>query len=722
MKQVVASAGKVTVVDVPAPTCGDGEVLVKSSFSLISTGTESWTIEATEPLNTRQLVGNRSKLRKAVDLTTNVWKTEGLGGVADYVKFVRNPQVPLGYSVSGVVVQIGKSVVDVVVGDTVACAGEGKACHAEFVAVPRNLLAKLPAGVDTQDAAFGTVGAIALHGFRRSGAQIGETVGVIGAGLVGNLIVQIAKAAGCRVIAIDTREDRLDLARHVGADLTIPSSDQRLAEHVLNFSGGKGLDSVIVCAATDKSDPVNLASKLARDRASVTVVGRVGMDFERKDYFQKELDIVMSRSLGPGRYDPSYEMKGVDYPVGYVRWTLARNVEGFLMLLAEKKVNVKDLVAGVYPVEEASSAYSSLRGSSKVAVLLRYPEATAREEPARSGVLVQRKSKAQVQVALVGPGNFAKEIMIPALRRNPAFNLRWIVSSNPLNAKRLGERYRFEKYGTEYLEVLKDDDLDLVIIATPNNMHHLMLVDAAKAGKAAFVEKPLCISEEQLADIVKVQNETGTPIIVGFNRRYSPLALKLREEMDKLDGPFLINYRVNADYILPSRWVQDPEVGGGRIIAECCHFFDLFNFLLRSRNPEVQVSSTSVTDSTTVTRDNLVAVLKYQNGSVASLTYSALGNRSMERERLEVFGQGTAFVLDDFKTLEVFEPSGVRRFSKGSPDKGHAAELVEVEKLLRGKPSSAIPFEEAVESTRLTFTVEALARGQTGRTNEAPAN
>ncbi|MDA4126138.1 MAG: bi-domain-containing oxidoreductase [Thaumarchaeota archaeon] len=719
MKQVVASAGKVKVLVVPAPTCGPDEILVRSAFSLISTGTESWTIEATEPLTTREVVGDRSKLRKALNLTANVWKTEGTSGVIDYVKFVRNPQVALGYSVSGQVVKVGRNVTDIVVGESVACAGEGKACHAEFIAVPRNLLAKVPAGVDLEEAAFATVGAIALHGFRRSGSQIGETVGVIGAGLVGNLTVQIAKAAGCRVVAIDLREDRLELAKAVGADLTLSSEDPRLADHVLHFSGGKGLDSVIVCAATASSEPVNLASRLARDRAKITIVGRVGMDFERKDYFQKELEAVMSRSLGPGRFDPAYELKGQDYPVGYVRWTLARNLEGFLALISEKKIDTRKLLAGVYLVDDAGAAYSSLVNESKVAVLLKYDQSVSQAKELGSLGRAKQKAEGRIQVALVGPGNYAKEVLIPALRRDSSFNLRWIVSSSPLNAKRLGERYRFERYGTDYSEVLEDKDVDLVVITTPNNLHSEMVTLAAKAGKTVFVEKPLCINEEQLREVADVQRETGATIIVGFNRRYAPLVKKLKEEMVKLDGPFLLSYRVNADYISKSRWVQDPEIGGGRIVAECCHFIDLFDFLLGSGRPEIKVTTAGITDSTTVTRDNLVVALKYPEGSVASLTYSALGNRRMERERLEVFGQGTAFVLDDFASLEVIEPSGTRRFSKNSPDKGHASELQEIEKMIRGRPSSIVTFADALESTRITFEVEALARGHPAEERKA---
>lgn len=710
MKQVIARAGKVEVVEVPAPICGPDEVLVRTAYSLISTGTESWTIGATEPIAARDLMGNTQKLKKAVNLARDVLKKEGFGGLLDYTKAVRNPQVSLGYSLSGVAVEVGRNVTDIVVGDRVACAGEGKACHAEFASVPRNLTSKVPGSVELRDASFTTVGAIAVHGFRRSGAQLGEAVGVVGSGLVGNLVVQVAKAAGCRVVAMDLKDARVQLAKESGADLVLSPTDPLLDSQVSQFTEGRGLDNVLVCAATTSSDPVNLASRIARDRARVTVVGRVGMDFERKDYYQKELEVQMSRSLGPGRYDALYEEKGIDYPIGYVRWTLNRNMDAFLKLVEQGKMNVQTLVGGVYPIHNASSAYSALEGEAKVAVLLSYESESEPTRSVRAPMSLKKAKSGKINVALVGPGNYAKDILIPLLRSNQQFNLRWVVSSNPLHSKQLAERYHFENYGTDYHEVLSDSDLDFVVITTPNNLHYQMVLDAANEGKPVFVEKPLCISEEELRDLQSVQNRTGATIVVGFNRRYAPLTLRLKKEMDRRDGPFLLNYRVNADYIPMSRWTQDPEVGGGRIIAECCHFFDLFNFLLGKRSSELHVTSTGVSGSTTVTRDNIVAVLKYPDGSIASLTYSALGNRSMDRERLEVFGQGTAFVLDDFESLTIYEPSRTSVLKGKGQDKGHLAEFSELARMFRGEPSSVISFDEAVSAMETTFAAERAVR------------
>lgn len=710
MRQVIAKAGKVEVVEVPAPVCGPGEILVRTAYSLISSGTESWTIGSTEPIGARDLVSNTDKLRKAFGLVEDVVRKEGIGGLNDYVKAVRNPQVALGYSLSGVVLEVGKDVTDFVPGDRVACAGEGKACHAEFAAVPRNLACRLPNEVSFRDASFATVGAIAVHGFRRSGATLGETIGVIGAGLVGNVVIQVARAAGCRVVAFELQEGRLKLATESGADLSLSPQDPLLDSRISTFTEGRGLDRILICAATGSSDPVNLASRIARDKASITIVGRVGMDFDRKNYYQKELDIQMSRSLGPGRYDPAYEEQGTDYPASYVRWTLNRNMDSFLRLIEQKKLNVELLVGEIHPVAEAGLAYGALETSSKVAVLLEYGESSSPTHSVQTQSTPSQSKAGRINVALVGPGNYAKEILIPLLRSGGLYNLHWVVSSNPLHSKQLAERYHFEKFGTSYDDILSDPKVDLVMITTPNNLHYQMVLDALNAGKPVFVEKPLCISDEELGNLEAVNKSKGGRIVVGFNRRYAPLTLALKKSMADRDGPFLLNYRVNADFIPMNRWTQDPMIGGGRIIAECCHFFDLFNFLLGTDHPQIQVTSTGVNKSTVVTRDNLVFVLKYPDGSVASLSYSALGNRTLERERLEVFGQGTAFVLEDFKRLSTYEQKGVSRKSERIQDKGHAGELKELARMMRGEQASLISFEEAAQVTRLTFLAEQLAR------------
>jgi predicted dehydrogenase len=709
MKLVVAEAGEVKVLEVPRPTCGPGQVLVRTAYSVISTGTESWTIDSTEPISTRDLAGDTSRLGKALRLTNEVREKEGMGGLVDYVKTVRRPRVTLGYSLTGEVLEVGRGITDISVGENVACVGEGRASHAEFVAVPRNLVTKIPEGVDLQSAAFVALGSIAIHALRQSQVQVGDSVVVIGAGLVGNLVLQVCKAAGCRVAAVDAKAQRLELAKTSGADLVALNTDEKLLDHIQHFTKGRGADVVFICASTSNSEPVNLASSIARDRGLVMIVGRVGMDFDRKLYYQKELSIRMSRSLGPGRYDPAYEEKGVDYPLGYVRWTLNRNMEAFLDLLGRGSVSVSGLIEGVFPVEEAAAGYEKVKGGSRVAVLLRYGVGHTPASQVTSLPLQPRAVAGKVGVALVGPGGFAKETLLPLLRTEKDFDLRWVVSSNPVHALEVGERYHFQKYGTSLDDALKDDGVGLVVIATPNNLHYEMAVRTAGAGKVAFVEKPLCVKEEDLRDFEK-SREVGSRIFVGFNRRYSSYASKAKATMDRLDGPFLINYRVNSDLAPLTRWSEDPEVGGGRVIHECCHFFDLFNFLLGSRAVSSSVVPTEVTGSTSVSLDNFVATLKYADGSVASLTYSSLGNRSAERERMEVFGQGTVMVLDDFKRLTTYNRSGAVVTDEHGPDKGHRAEFLELAKLLKGKPHSLIGFDETVAAMRDTFMVDGQLR------------
>jgi predicted dehydrogenase/threonine dehydrogenase-like Zn-dependent dehydrogenase len=712
MKQVVARAGRVEVIDVPRPVCPENGVLVRTEYSVISTGTESWAIGSTEPIGTSKVVKSSALVSKAYRLSKDVLRQEGVAGVRDYVEAVRHPELPLGYSSSGVVLEIGRNVTDLVAGERVACAGEGKASHSEYAVVPRKLVAKVPQNLSMKDAAFSTVGAIALHAVRTAGLQIGESVGVMGAGLVGNLVAQIAKASGCKVACFDLRDDRLELARKLGVDLVLRSDDSMLSSHVLSITGGVGLDHVFVCASSSSSDPINVAAGLARSRGQVIVVGRVGMEVERKEFYQKELRMLMTRSLGPGRYDPVYEEKGVDYPIEYVRWTLNRNMEAFMDIVKSGTVKVESLVGGEYPLASAAEAYESLDSKSKMTVLLRYdrPEANP-TQPVKQRESSIRPKSGKINIALVGPGAFAKETMIPLLRSSPNFNLRWLVSSSPIHAKQLERRYRFDQSTCDYEEVLSDKDLDLLVITSPNNLHFSMLSSAMRAGKLALVEKPLCITREEFEELKEIQVKSGLPIIVGFNRRYSPLVLEMKKRMVAMDGPFVINYRVNAGFVPPSRWSQDPNLGGGRIIHECCHFFDLFNFLLSPKEPRISVEVAGISGSNSVARDNVSVTLRYPNGSLATLLYVAMGSKALDRERIEVHAEKNSMVLDDFKEISFY---GTTRDSIKLPraDKGHREELEQVARLVRGKQSSVITTEEVFRTNELTFKVDEASRGK----------
>jgi predicted dehydrogenase/threonine dehydrogenase-like Zn-dependent dehydrogenase len=709
MKQVVARAGEVYVIDVPKPSCPEKGVLVKNEFSVISSGTESWTIESTEPLSAKELLSDKNKLEKAIKLVRDVYRREGVDGLIDYVKYVKKPEVPLGYSSSGIVVEVGRYVNDVSVGERVACTGEGIASHSEYQAVPRNMLVKVPKNVSMRDASFCGIGAIAMHAVRVGMAQIGESVCVIGAGLVGNLVIQVLLASGCNVASVDLREERLSLAEKVGSRLCVKSSDPEIEKKLIDFTNGNGFDKVFICAATRSSEPVNLASSIARSRGSIVVVGRVGMEIDRKNFYQKELTLLMSRSLGPGRYDISYEQKGIDYPIEYVRWTLNRNMESFLQLLEHGKVEVKHLFGKEYEVQDAKEAYRALGTNSNLSVVLRYSIGEEKKKEISERLPSLKGNQGKVCVAIIGPGAFAREILIPTIKRNKFYRLKWVVSSNPIHAEQAARRYGFENQSCSVDDVLADEEVELVIISSRNDTHSQFLIKAMKAGKISFVEKPLCISREELEEIKKVQEETSMPVIVGFNRRYSKLIGKIKNFLVEGNSVFIANYRVSTGFLEHSRWSSDVEYGGGRIVHECCHFVDLFNFLAGETNPEVSVYSSGIDMKRSYTRDNIVASFKYKGGSVCNLVYTSLGSNEMGRERLELFSDYSSVVMNDFVSLEFFGKKRERIVLK-KQDKGYEAEFEELYRFLRNKEASLIKTEEVYGATETTFTLEELVR------------
>ena len=724
MQQAVAKAGGVEVVEVPAPTNSDDEILVANAFSVVSTGTESITIERTEPRSYIDAVKDPKLMKKAY----RYLRGSGVKNTLDAVRESRAPKNVLGYSSAGIVLAVGRNITDVNPGDRVACAGAGVANHAEIVSVPRNLVAKVPPSVGLDAAAFATLGSIATHGIRRVGGQLGETLVIVGTGLIGLLGVQIAHAAGMRVIAIDRDKTRVELAKSMGADLAMAIESPEQVEEFYVETDGRGADGAVVFASGTGSEAVRLASRLVRDRGKVVVVGMVGLDLERGVLYEKELDVSMSRSYGPGRYDPTYEERGVDYPFPYVRWTENRNMQSFLRLLQTGQVSVSKLVGEVHPLADAQQAYRRLLapGPKPISILFKYaPEKYTSEtqslEAPRVQQLAQPKGGGPVKVGLVGAGKFAREFILPNLRRNPAFRLVTLVSSSPLNAKQTGERYGFEKCGTDFSNMLQDRDVDLVVVATPHNLHARMILDSLKAGKAVFTEKPLCITGAELEEIATTVAETKLPVYVGFNRRYSPFMVKTKELLKQTKGPYLVNYRVNGGHIPPSHWLQDPKVGGGRIIGECGHFFDVFGFLVGSTVRSIKVSSVPSGTGKVVSHDNFVATIDWEDGSVTSLTYTSLGSNLMPKERIEIFGASKSIVIDDFKSAEFLGyPSGPMKLDR--QDKGHAEEFDQLALARSGKESALISFEDSYRATKISLAVDAIVRsGAPGLPDNQPA-
>ncbi|MGQ9460601.1 MAG: bi-domain-containing oxidoreductase [Candidatus Bathyarchaeaceae archaeon] len=717
MKQVFVRSNEVIVEDVPLPLCGDEEVLVANAYSVISVGTELSAVIRGK----RSLVMSVLKDSALREKALAYLRKRGIKESLTVARERGEALVPLGYSSAGIVIGVGENVIDLNVGNRVACAGGGKANHAEVVSVPRNLVAKIPQGVSFEEAALTTLGAISMHGIRRAEVRFGETVVIFGVGLLGQLAVQIAKAAGCKVAAVDTDSPRVEFAKRMGADVGLVAGKDDLEKEVLYHTGGVGADAVIIYAATSSSEPVNQAMRMCRKKGRIVVVGDVGMELKRSPFYEKELDFLISRSYGPGRYDPSYEEKGIDYPIEYVRWTENRNMQAFLDLLGNRKIDVKPFIDEVFPIEEAKTAYDMLISGEKrpFTVLLKYDP--SRYVSVKGEVVSVKRAveispkivEGKINTAVIGAGGFAKDVLLPLMSKIPDYNLRAIVSATGINAKQVAKKYNAEYCTTDHREVLEDENVDLVVITTPHNLHYPMIIDAAKAGKAIYAEKPMCLTEGELDEIVKVISKTKVPLIVGFNRRYAPLAIKAKELLRSKHRPYLINYRVNAGFIPKTSWVQNPEVGGGRIIGECCHFLDLFNFFIESEVESISAVSIPVNNATVVANDNLVVAVKWTDGSLTALLYTALGHGDLPKERIEIYANGSSMVIDDFKNMELygFREKNVRLKRQ---DKGHYQQLLEISRFLKGEKANVISFQECEKAMRMTFEAEKLIK-ETGK-------
>jgi len=705
MKQVFQSArsGEILVAEVPAPQPTPGAVLVRNAASLVSAGTERMALDFAEKNLLQKAKARPDLVRQVIDKV----RREGILSTMDAVRSRLDQPMAPGYSSAGTVVAVGDGISDIHVGDLVACAGLGYASHAEFVAVPRMLVAKLPSGASSQllpQAAFTTLGSIALHGVRLSEAKLGDTIAVIGLGLVGQLTVQLLKAAGCRVIGMDLQSSRAELAAQLGADevASVPETMRALCD---NATAGTGVDVVLVTADTSSNDPVQLAGEIARDRAIVVAVGAVGTEIPRRSYYQKELDFRISRSYGPGRYDPAYEEAGRDYPVGYVRWTENRNMQAFLQLLADGKLNLKPLVTHTFAVENAADAYHLISGKSGapfLGVLITY--AAGASVTPRIDLRSAASPSATLKAGVLGAGNFATAVLIPAMKATEGVDLVAIATSNGLRARHAGDQFGFRWCGSDPRELLASADINTVVIATRHNRHAEQVIAAFKAGKHVYCEKPLCLAEDELAAIVReLRARPGQLLSVGFNRRFAPLAQKLRAFAADAAQPLLMHYRVNAGPVPADHWIQDPQQGGGRIIGEVCHFIDLLSYLASSE--PLRASAHATKSAASYRDDNLAIVLEFANGSVGTITYAASGDRACGKERVEVFAGGGTACLDDFRSLEIVR-NGRRnqQRSRLRQEKGFAEEWRAMVAALRsGIPP--IPLNEIVATTLASFRI-----------------
>ena len=717
MKQVLqrARSGEIAVMDVPAPKLLPGCVLVRTAASLVSAGTE----RASYEFASKNLL---QKAKARPDLTTEVVNKIRRDGVFSAVAAVRgrlDQPNALGYSSAGTVIGVGEDITDLNIGDRVACAGANYAVHAEFACVPRLLVAKIQQlAVSFEEAAFTTVGAVALHGVRTAEVKLGDVVAVIGLGLVGQLTVQILKAAGCRVLGMDIAAECAELAFRLGAD-DVSISPDGFGDLCRQHSNGHGADAVLITAETPSNEPVELAGEVARDRAMVVAVGTVGMEIQRKLYFEKELDFRVSRSYGPGRYDSAYEQKGRDYPIGYVRWTETRNMEAFLELLSAGKVDVKPLVTHRFPIECAPDAYDLITGKSArsfLGVVITYPpQAEASQEiqlrPKNTNVFAGGKSPA---IGVLGAGNFAMSTLLPALKQIRGVEMIGVCAANGSHARHAAEKFGFRYCGSDEYRVINDPGINAIVIATRHHRHANQVLAALAAGKHVFCEKPLCLNEIDLQKIIHAHQTSARDLLlrVGFNRRFAPLALKMKAFLQAINQPLALHYRVNAGPVGRDHWVNDPEQGGGRILGEVCHFVDFLTFLTGSLPIEVETKSVSSFEQHP--DENVIISLRFADGSQGTISYLANGDRSYSKERVEVFGGGAVAVLEDFRRLELVRHGKKQTFrSYFRPDKGHRTELEAFAATIRGHGQNPISFEEIVSSTLVTLrAVESRSSGQ----------
>ncbi len=704
--------GETVVADVPTPTPRPGMALVRTAASLVSSGTERMVVEFAE----KNLV---EKAQARPDLAAQVMdkvRREGLLTAMEATFNRLDQPMALGYSSAGTIVELGSGLQGFRVGDRVACAGGGYAVHAEYAVVPHNLLTRLPDNVDFEAAAFATVGAVAMHGFRLSQAQLDERVAVIGLGLLGLLAVEISQAAGCKVLGIDLNPARVALARRLGAEAVQRPQAEEAAQA---FSGSRGVDAVLICADTPSDDPVELAGAIARDRAKVVAVGAVGLKIPRKQYYEKELDLIVSRSYGPGRYDPAYEESGADYPIGYVRWTEGRNLEAFIDLLAAGKLDVRPLISHRFPIEQAPQAYRLITGKQVepfLGVLLTYPDQAL---PTSSGQRVSNPQAAstasrpaeRLTLGVLGAGNYASAVFLPNVRRAGGIIPLGIASASGLNAQHASRRFGFSYATSSEDQILADPAINTVAILTRHQDHARQVQAALRAGKHVYCEKPLAITPEQLEAIDALLKEGSLPLLaVGFNRRFAPLARRLKDFIDLRRGPLYADYRVNAGYLPPNHWLHDPQQGGGRIIGEGCHFVDFLTFLVGAL--PISVSAVALPDQDRYRQDNAILTLAYPDGSIGVISYLANGDKSIGKERLEVFSNGRVAILDDFRSLELAYAGQRQVFrSRLRQDKGHRAAWEAFLAAINAGGPPPIPYPELVGVTRATFTAMEALRG-----------
>jgi predicted dehydrogenase len=708
MQQVLLNTGtgETVVVEVPVPSVQEGCVLIRTRQTLISAGTERMLVE----------FGRASMLEKArqqpekVRMILDKMRTDGMLAAIDAVRSKLDQPLALGYSNVGTVVEVGAGVTEFRPGDRVVSNGS----HAEFVSVAKHLCARVPENVEDESAAFTVLGAIGLQGLRLAQPTLGETVVVIGLGLIGQMTIQMLRAHGCRVMGVDNDPQRVEMARSFGATAVNSAVCDDVVRLAVDFSRGRGVDAVLITASTPSSEPVSQAAKMCRKRGRIILVGVTGLELTRQDFYEKEITFQVSCSYGPGRYDASYEQKGHDYPIGFVRWTEQRNFEAVLDLLVSKALNVTPLISYKFPIQRASEAYEALTGGEPtLGIILHYPEASTKTVTDSRTVVFESaktfRTGEKAVVGCIGAGNYGGRMLIPALAKAGA-ELHTIATTNGLNGVHYGKKFGFDKGTTSIAELLAQKQVNTVVIATRHDTHAGMTSKALRSGRHVYVEKPLALNLEQLAEVEAAYAESKTKgaapiLLVGFNRRFSPHVQRMKEILKGTQGPKSLNLLMNAGTISPNHWTQDPEAGGGRILGEACHLIDLARYIVGTRIVGATARAMTGGSGAAASPDTAQISLEFQDGSIASVHYYANGHRSFPKERVEVFASGRILVLENFRALRGFGWPRFRSLRTWRQDKGHSACVEAFLKAIESGGPSPVPAEELFEVSRVTIEI-----------------
>jgi predicted dehydrogenase/threonine dehydrogenase-like Zn-dependent dehydrogenase len=701
LKQIIQDLkkGDTILAEVPAPIVKSGQVLIQTSCSLVSLGTERMLVEFGKSNLLQKAMQQPDKVKDVI----NKVKTDGLQPTINAVFNKLGQPLPLGYCNVGKVIAVGKGVDDFAVGDRVASNGP----HAEYVCVPKNLVAKIPDNVTDEEASFTVIGAIGLQGIRLLNPTFGETVVVVGLGLIGLITAQLLKANGCHVIGFDFDPLKVAIAQNLGINAINPGEGIDQVSYVNDQTNSIGADAVIITASNKSNDIISQSAKMSRKRGRIILVGVVGLDISRADFYEKELTFQVSCSYGPGRYDENYEQKGHDYPLAFVRWTEKRNFETILQSISLKSIDVESLITERVMLEDFQQIYSGMSDSKSIASIITYPEKSI--EPKRSVEIVANNfNGGEGVIGIIGAGNFTSAMILPCLKKTTA-KLKFISSSGGLTGTVLARKHNISNSTTDNSLIFKDQDVDLVMITTRHNSHASLAIEALNCGKNVFVEKPLALNQEELDQVVEAYQKSGKTITVGFNRRFAPLAIKMKKALGTVATPMNIIATMNAGFIPSSVWVHDMEVGGGRIIGEACHFIDLITYLSGSKVKSVCMSAMGTQPEENT--DNASILLKYENGTNAVINYFANGSKAYSKERIEVYHQERTLVMDNWRKLKGF---GFKNFSSAtsSQDKGHQNQFNELIKSIKKGGEPIIPIDELINTTKTSFAaIESLKTG-----------